>query len=172
MPVAVRGAHPDCNSRVLSCGIALIGSFQSLKPTQSTMRASFGALLVLSLWGAASTAQLASDGVPKLVELVVDGDWLMASNVRASRFDELKLNAQERVSRSGVGKAVIVVITNQRIIGYGVGSGWRSMSRIPNEQIEMLSAEDYAGLVVTSRRLLNFNGESGVWGEKDRQVGR
>jgi hypothetical protein len=44
------------------------------------------------------------------------------------------------------------------------------MDRMPNERIESISAEDYAGLVVTSRRMLNFNGESGVWGERDRAV--
>lgn len=143
-----------------------------MRPSQLRTCVWFAALVLLGLWAATPRAQVASDAVPKLVDLIVDGDWLSASNIRASRFDDLKLNAQERVSRSGVGDAVIVVITNQRIIGYGVGSGWRSMPRLPNEQIEKLSAEDFAGLVVTSRRLLNFNGESGVWGEKDRQVGR
>jgi len=143
-----------------------------VRPSQRRVCASFAAVLALSLGAAAARAQLASEGVPKLVDLVVDGRWLTASNIRASRFDDLKLNAQERINRSGVGAAVIVVVTNQRIIGYGVGSGWRSVPRLANEQLEKLTAEDYAGLVVTSRRLLNFNGESGVWGEKDRQIGR
>lgn len=128
---------------------------------------------MLSLLCTAQTpAQIAGDGVPKLVDLVVDGDWLIASNVRASRFDNLKLGAQEGIEESSVGDAVIIVITNQRIIAYGVGSRWRSVPRIAGERVERLSAEDYAGLVVTSRRLLNFNGQSGVWAEHARRVGQ
>jgi hypothetical protein len=112
------------------------------------------------------------DRVPKQVALIVESNALIASNVRASSFDELKFNAQERVDRSSVGDAVIVVVTNQRIIAYGVGSGWRAVPRIASERIERVEAEDYAGLVVSNRRFLNFNGESGVWGERDRRVGQ
>ena len=79
---------------------------------------------------------------------------------------------QERIDRSRVGDAVIVVVTNQRIIAYGVGSGSRAVPRIAGERVERVEAEDYAGLVVSNRRFLNFNGESGVWGERDRRVGK
>ena len=127
------------------------------------------AIASLALLVAPADAQI-DDRVPKQVDLIVESGGLVASNVRASRFDELKLNAQERVDRSRVGDAVIVVITNQRIIAYGVGSGWRSVPRIASERIERVEAEDYAGLVVSNRRFLNFNGESGVWGERDRRV--
>jgi hypothetical protein len=115
-------------------------------------------------------AQTASGDVPKTVHFIVDGNRLVASNVRFNRFDELRLNAQERVDSSSEGDAVIVVVTNQRVIAYGAVSGWRSIDRVPNERVESVSAEDYAGLVVTNRRMLNFNGESGVWGERDRTV--
>ena len=115
-------------------------------------------------------AQMAHEGVPKQVELIVDGSWLIASNVRFSRFDELKLAAQEVVIDSRVGNAIIVIATNRRFIGYGVRSGWRDKDRAANEQVERIEAQDYAGLVVTSRRLLNFNGETGVWGEENRPV--
>lgn len=110
--------------------------------------------------------------VPKQVHLIVDGSRLTASNVRFSRFDELKLAARERLEDSEEGEGVIVAVTNQRIIAYGVVSGWRSIDRVPNERVESLSAEDFAGLVVTNQRLLNFNGESGVWGEHDRAIAR
>ena len=115
-------------------------------------------------------AQYGYEGVPKQVELVVDGKWLIASNVRFSRFDDLKLNAQENIEESRVGNAVIVIATNQRFIGYGAQSGWRPTDRTANEKVESVSAEDYAGLVVTSRRLLNYNGETGVWGVDNRPV--
>jgi hypothetical protein len=90
--------------------------------------------------------------------------------VQLNRFDELKLNAQERVLDQQVGAAVAVVITNRRIAAYGVLSGWRSLDRMPNEQIESITAEDYAGLIVTSIRMLNFNGQNGVFAERKRAV--
>ena len=110
--------------------------------------------------------------VPKQVHLVSDNGKLFASNVKLNRFDELKLDAQERVLDQQVGAAVAVVITNQRIVAYGVLSGWRSVDRMPNEQIESIMAEDYAGVIVTSNRLLNFNGETGVWAAQKRAVAR
>jgi hypothetical protein len=87
-----------------------------------------------------------------------------------SAFDELKLTAQERVLDQQVGAAVAVVITNRRIAAYGVVSGWRSLDRMPDEQIESITAEDYAGLIVTSVRMLNFNGQRGVFAERKRAV--
>ncbi len=110
--------------------------------------------------------------VPKQVHLVVDGKTLVASNVRLNRFDELDLGAQEQIREQRVGEAVAVVITNTRIIAYGVLSGWRAIGREPNEKIQSISAEDFAGLVVTDERMLNFNGETGVWAEQKRRVGR
>ena len=127
-------------------------------------------IVLAAAFPAWANAQAAASEVPKQVHLVVDGNRLVASNVRYSRFDELKLDAQESVRDTSTGEAVIVVVTNQRIIAYGVVSGWRAVDRFPNERIESVSAQDFAGLVVTSRRMLNFNGESGVWGERVRRV--
>jgi hypothetical protein len=131
-----------------------------------------GVILVVGLTPSLARPQIPYDGVAKQVDLVIDGDWLAASNIRYSRFDEFKLNARERVRDSAVGKAVIVIATNQRLIAYGVGSGWRTLPRVANEQIESVSAEDFAGLIITNERLLNFNGESGVWGEQKRPIRR
>ena len=130
------------------------------------------ALGVIAALAAAAEPQMGGsyDYVPKQVHLVTDGDKLFASNVKFNRFDELKFNAQERVLDQQVGAAVAVVITNRRIAAYGVLSGWRSLDRIPNEQIESITAEDYAGLIVTSLRLLNFNGQNGVFAERKRAV--
>jgi hypothetical protein len=113
-----------------------------------------------------------SGNVPKQVHLVVDSGRILASNVRLNRFDELKLQAQERVREQKVGEGVAVVITNKRFVAYGVLSGWRAVNRSVNEQIESVSAEDYAALIVTNERMLNFNGESGAWGEQRRTVSR
>ena len=117
-------------------------------------------------------AQSTAGNVPKQVHLVVDGKTLVASNVRLNRFDELDLGASEQIREQRVGEAVAVVITNKRIIAYGVLSGWRPVDREPNEKIQSISAEDFAGLVVTDERMLNFNGETGVWAVQKRRVSR
>jgi len=140
--------------------------------------------MITSMWtslllGAAVAVSAAAPGhaqtssnVPKQVHLVQDGNRILASNVRLNRFDELKLGAQERVREQKVGQAVAIVVTNQRIIAYGVLSGWVPVDRSANETIQSISAEDYAGLIVTDQRMLNFNGETGVWAEQERRVSR
>ena len=130
--------------------------------------------LVAAMTSAAlpAPAQQTSANVPKQVHLVLDGNRILASNVRLNRFDELKLAAQERIREQKVGEAVAIVVTNQRIIAYGVLSGWVPMDRVANETFQSVSAEDYAGLIVTDQRMLNFNGETGVWAEQKRRVSR
>jgi hypothetical protein len=110
--------------------------------------------------------------VPKQVYHVQDGNRIVASNVRLNRFDELKLGAQERVREQKVGEAVAIVVTNQRIVAYGVLSGWVEMDRAANETVQSISAEDYGALIVTDLRMLNFNGETGIWAEQKRRVSR
>jgi hypothetical protein len=114
----------------------------------------------------------ASDAIPKQVNLVVNCKRLIASNIRLSRFDELNLRAQEEILERAEAKGVIVVITNQRIIGYGLISGWRDLKREAGENVESLLVEDFAAFITTDRRLLNFNGQSGVWGKRDRRTER
>ena len=125
--------------------------------------------LAVSLAVCAAHAQQA---VRKQVFLVIDGDRLVASNVRTNGFAEFRLDARERMLDSAEGEGVIIVVTNQRLLAYGAFSGWSARDRETNEQIESLSAIDYAGLIVTNRRMLNFNGETGVWGERQRRVGQ
>jgi hypothetical protein len=141
-----------------------------MKP--SWARALAGIAVALVLGGLPASAQQSGGSVPKQVHLVLDGNRVVASNVRLNRFDEIKLGAQERVREQRVGEAVAIVITNQRIIAYGVLSGWRPIDRDVNETIQSVSAEDFAGLIVTDERMLNFNGETGVWAEQKRAVRR
>jgi hypothetical protein len=136
------------------------------------VRALGGLAAVVALTALESHSQSTSGNVPKQVHLVQDGKRILASNVRLNRFDELKLGAQERIREQKVGQAVAIVITNQRIIAYGVLSGWVEADRVANETIQSISAEDYAGLIVTDQRVLNFNGETGVWAEQKRRVSR
>ncbi len=115
---------------------------------------------------------LADDAVPKEVSLIINGSELVASNSRFSRFDLLDLNAQEKIREQAVGKQVILILTNQRIIGYGVGGGWRDFKMRAGEKIKSFYVEDYSAFVTTNKRYLNFNGETGVWGKQDRRTKR
>ena len=128
-----------------------------------------GCLLVTALLAVPASSQ---PQVPKQVFLVVDGTRLIASNIKLSRFDELQLSARERIRDTQEGSGVILVATNQRMIAYGATSGWRSIDRVANEEVVSLSAEDFAGLIVTNQRLLNFNAETGVWAEYNRGTTR
>lgn len=114
----------------------------------------------------------AQETVAKEVTLIINGKRLVASNVRLSRFDELQLNAQEKILKKAESKGVIVIVTNQRIIGYGVSSGWRDLKTQAGEKIKSIRTEDYAGFVVSDERYLNFNGETGIWAERDRRTER
>ena len=117
-----------------------------------------------------ATAAYADDvSVPKLVYLIEDEDKLIASNIKFNRFDEIKLEAKETVSAHAVGNAVIVIVTNKRIMAYSVyTASWRSRSVGADEDVESINAEDYSALVVTSKRFLSFNGKNGVWAETQR----
>jgi hypothetical protein len=111
----------------------------------------------------------AQDAVPKLVYLVEDNDMLVASNILFNRFDKYQLGARERVLDYAVGNAVIVVVTNQHLLGYSVYlASWRSRGLIPDEVVNHISAEDYSALVQTSKRFLSFNGKNGVWTQTSR----
>jgi hypothetical protein len=115
---------------------------------------------------------IASEAVPKQVHLIVQGNRLIASNVLFSRFDALKLNARERIIEQVEAEAVIIVVTNQRIIGYGLQSGWREMRTEAGEKLESLRAQDFSALIITDSRYLNFNGSTGLWGQQDQRVER
>ncbi len=136
------------------------------------MRALNRQLVAWCLALAVGSLAAADDQVAKAVHLIEDKSQLVASNVRFSRFDPFKLDARERVLKRAEGKAVIIVITDQRILGYGVLSGWRPLDLLAGENAVKVSAEDFAGLVITDKRYLNFNGESGVWGLQVRGVTR
>ena len=128
--------------------------------------------LLLAGLGLSSALALSAEEVPKQVYLIVDQRHLVASNAHTSRFDVFTLKGGESLQLQAEGDAVIVVVTNQRIIAYGVVGGWRTIDRMASEKIERIDAQDFAGLVVTNKRLLNFSGQSGVWGEQKRAVKR
>jgi hypothetical protein len=112
---------------------------------------------------------MAENSIPKLVYLLTEDNKLVASNIKFNRFDDMKLEAKEEVIEYAVGNAVIVVVTNKRIIGYSVyTASWRARGIEADEEIKHIAAEDYSALVQTSKRFLSFNGKNGVWAETQR----
>ena len=128
--------------------------------------------LALTLALVAMSASANDNATPKEVSLIINGKRLVASNIRFSRFDTLDLNAQEEIREQAEAKGVILIVTNQRIIGYGVSGGWRDLKTEAGEKLESYTVEDYAAFVITNNRYLNFNGETGQWGKQDRRTER
>lgn len=112
----------------------------------------------------------AQNVVPKQVYLIVEKNRLIASNTRYSRFDELKIKPQEKIIEQAVGNAVIVVVTSERLIGYGASAGWRTLSALNEETPEQISVQDYAALIVTNKRMLNFSGRTGRWAQQRHSI--
>lgn len=132
-------------------------------------RFTLGLALTLAVGILSTASAVAEDSIPRLVYLISEGDRLIASNIQFSRFDALRLQAKEKIEQQKVAKAVIVVVTNQRIIGYSVyQSAWRVVPRDAGETVVSVDAEDYSASVITSDRMLNFNGRSGAWVEMKR----
>ena len=130
----------------------------------------FGGLLILltALLGIATVA-IGDNGVPKLVYLIMDDDKLIASNIKFNRFDDTKLMAKEKVLNYAVGNAVIIVVTNKRMVGYSVyTASWKSRDLQADEEVGSIEAEDYSALVQTSKRFLSFNSKNGAWAESQR----
>jgi hypothetical protein len=99
----------------------------------------------------------------------IEGDRVIVANVRFSRTDELRLRGREVIEDTASSNAMLVVVTNQRFVGYSVyTASWQSLDRQPNETVETLAAEDWAGYILSSRRTLNFNGRTAAWSEGDR----
>jgi hypothetical protein len=46
--------------------------------------------------------------------------------------------------------------------------GWQSIRRIAGEKVISAEAQDYSALVVTSDRVLAFNGKTGSWSDRKR----
>jgi hypothetical protein len=129
-------------------------------------------------WTGAACVILAAPGetrpasageVPKLLYLLVEDDRLIASNIHLSRFDELRLGAEEPIVEKSVADAVAVVVTRKRFIAYSAFTGaWRPLRLWPEEKLITLEAQDFSVLIMTSERILNFNGRSGIWAQTER----
>jgi glucose dehydrogenase len=111
----------------------------------------------------------ADETVEKSVYLVVEDDRIIASNVQTGQFFDFDFSAKEKLQQQIVANGVAVVVTNQRYAGIGVFSGgWQSIRRIAGESVISAEAQDYSALIVTSDRVLAFNGRSGSWSDRKR----
>lgn len=123
----------------------------------------------LMIAGCLFMSRAGAHDVEKQVFLVIDEDEVIVSNTKLGRFDRLELGAREKIQDTRVANAVAVVITNRRMAAYGVlRGGWNSRRVRTDEQVESLEAVDYSATVVTSDRILNFSGRTGVWSETKR----
>ena len=127
-------------------------------------------LLLVSAVAGPVGAQLGSDEPPaKLLFWHREGDRIIVANIRFSRTDELTLSGREKVDEIRSSNAVLVLATNRRFLAYSVfTASWQTVDRRAGEQLEVIETADYAGYVLTSRRVLNFNGRTAVWSERDR----
>lgn len=117
----------------------------------------------------ATAAAAAGEETGKTIYLVEEDNRIIAVNAGTGQFFDLDIRAKEAVERHVVSDGVAVVVTNQRFAGVGAWpSGWSSIRRIAGEELGGIEAEDTSAVVVTSDRVLLFNGRSGAWAEKRR----
>jgi hypothetical protein len=114
-------------------------------------------------------ATMAEGIVTKTIFLVDEDDKIVAANTETGQFFDLKINAKERIQQRHVANGVAVLVTNQRFAGVGsYPSGWSSLRRIADEKVVKIDVVDRSALVVTSDRIITFNGDRGSWSETRR----
>jgi hypothetical protein len=127
------------------------------------------AVFCLFFMCAACDTAKANDDTPKILYVIIEDERLIASNTSLSRFDEIKLTAEEIVLQKVEANAVAVIVTNKRIIGYAVFLGsWKPLRYQAGEKVLSVEAEDFSAFVLTSDRFLNFNGKHGLWAQTER----
>jgi len=137
-----------------------------MKPVYQVLFLSAGLLFpLLAVTGPA----LADGNVPKAIFLHQEDDRIVAGNAETGQFFDLRISAKEEVLDRHVANGVAIVITNQRFAGIGTfSSGWQDIRRIASEKVVSVDVGDYSALLVTSDRLLTFNGRNGSWSQTGR----
>lgn len=117
----------------------------------------------------AFSAAAAGDELDKTIFLVMEDATVTAVNAETGQFFDLDISAKEVIEQHIVAKGVAIIVTNQRFAGVGLWpSGWASNRRVAGEQVLSAEAEDASAVIVTSNRVLSFNGRTGAWAEKRR----
>jgi hypothetical protein len=117
----------------------------------------------LLLLGSAAAAQ-APDEVPlaDVLEILEIDRELLAIDARGGGQLELRLRLDERVVWKTTRGRVGMVLTDQRVLAVGVGSGtWQRLDLQRGEQVQGRALlGDRVGLLLTSRRAIGFDGGS------------
>ena len=112
---------------------------------------------------------VADDVVEKTIFLVNETDRVVAANTRTGQFFDYVLSAKEKIQERHIANGVAILVTNQNFAGVGpFPSGWGTLRRKAGEKIVSVEAKGHSALVVTSDRILAFNGNAGSWSEKRR----
>ncbi len=136
---------------------------QLSRPARTALCRLIGVLLLAGATG------VPGDEVGKAIFLVTEDRRVIAVNAETGQFFDLDISAKEVVEQRIVAKGVAIVITNQRFAGVGIWpSGWSHNRRSAGEQVVSAEAEDTSAVIVTSNRVLSFNGRNGSWAEKRR----
>ena len=111
----------------------------------------------------------ADEYVEKTIFLVNEKDRVVAANTQTGQFFDYVLSAKEKIQKRHVANGVAILITNQNFAGVGpFPSGWGTLRRKAGEKIVSVEVQGHSALVVTSDRILTFNGRAGDWSEKRR----
>lgn len=109
------------------------------------------------------------DDVEKTIFLVSEPDRVIAANAETGQFFDFVFSAKEEIEQRFVASGVAVLVTNQRFAGVGVfPRGWSTTRRKAGEAFISAEAADYSAVVLTSDRVLTFNGKTGAWSFTDR----
>jgi hypothetical protein len=80
----------------------------------------------------------------------------------------VRMRANERIVRSGVGQTIAIYATTERYLGYsGERNRWYDVNRAVSEKCSDLRVMEHNGVVLTNQRLLTFNGAR--WTDKQRR---
>ncbi len=117
----------------------------------------------LLLLGSVAAAQV-FDEVPlaDVLEILELDGRLLAIDAQGGGQLELRLRLDEHVAWKATRGRVGMVLTDQRILAVGVGSGaWQDLDLQNGEQVQgRASLGDRVGLLLTSRRVIGFDGGS------------
>ncbi|MDH3872113.1 MAG: hypothetical protein OEU44_07860 [Gammaproteobacteria bacterium] len=109
------------------------------------------------------------DDVEKIIFLVTESDRVIAANAETGQFFDFVISAKEKIEQRFVDRGVAILVTNQRFAGVGAfPRGWSTTRRKAGETFISAEAADYSAVVVTSDRVLTFNGRTGAWSFTDR----